>query len=695
MDPQERLFLEVAWETVEDAGYLPETLAGPDREVGVFVGAVWSQYQMLGVEESFKGNPVAPNSFHWSIANRVSYLMNLRGPSFSVDTACSSALTAIYQACESIRAGRCEVALAGGVNLDLHPSKRMIMEADKVLSRDGRCHSFGDDATGYVAGEGVGAVLLKPLRQAILDGDHIHGVIKGIGLNHDGHSNGFTVPNPETQAALIGRVLRESGVDARTIGYIEAHGTGTAMGDAIEVQALSEAFRAYDAPNASCPIGSVKTNIGHLEPASGMASIAKVLLQFKHRGLVASLHAATLSPFIEFEHCPFYVQRESAPWLPVEIDGEPHPLRAGVSTFGAGGANVHMILEAYQNKPSAPPANGVPELVVLSAVDRDRLNAYAARLKAFIERESRRPDAEATRLSDLAHTLRTGRTPLAARLALVVSSKEELWVRLARFLKGEEQIGGLYRGTVSGEFRIEGEPPRLSKTPLLIELERIAELWTRGYDPDWRRLFSSESGRRVSLPTYPFARERHWIPIRKDAVPKPKLAPRSEPSPPQTGPERSEPKPSALTPPTEPSPPQPLNFEERILGQLRGIVAELLRLPEAEIQIDRDLSEYDFDSLTGMKMIHRIKDLYGHKISIMSFFRYATIRDLFQYLVEEGVVREETAKPAANTVSDPDGSQGRRQLEKILLALKAGRITPDQAASLRRQISLSRKEVKA
>ena len=279
MDPQERLFLEVAWQALENAGYHPATL--PDhRRVGVFAGAVWTWYQNLAQPEG--DDPSVPNSFLWSIANRVSYFMDLKGPSLTLDTACSSSMTALHLACASLRSGECALAFAGGVNLDLHPGKRRLTRAAGVLSPDGRCRAFGTGANGYVPGEGAGVLLLKPLDRAQADGDFIHGVIRATAINHGGHTSGFAVPSPVAQAELIAETLAAAAIEPATIGYLEAHGTGTDLGDPIEIAGLADAF-AGSVRQHPCPIGSVKTNIGHLEAAAGVAGITKVLLQMKTR----------------------------------------------------------------------------------------------------------------------------------------------------------------------------------------------------------------------------------------------------------------------------------------------------------------------------------------------------------------------------------------------------------------------------
>ena len=261
--------------------------------MGVFVGVMYEEYQLYGAQAQARGAGFALPGSASSIANRVSYFCGFHGPSLAVDTMCSSSLTAIHLACHSLQRGESRVALAGGVNLSVHPNKYLALSQGQFASSQGKCTSFGAGGDGYVPGEGVGAVLLKPLAQALADGDRIYGVIKGSAINHGGKTNGYTVPNPNAQAQVIGRALQESGVAARAISYIEAHGTGTALGDPIEIAGLSKAFaehggqgKAGEGQGGWCAIGSAKSNIGHCESAAGIAGLTKVLLQMKHGQLV-------------------------------------------------------------------------------------------------------------------------------------------------------------------------------------------------------------------------------------------------------------------------------------------------------------------------------------------------------------------------------------------------------------------------
>ena len=512
LDPQERIFLEVAWEAIEDAGYYPEMLAHEDasRHIGVFVGAVWAMYQMLGIEERHAGNKVVPNSFLWSIANRVSYWMNLSGPSLTLDTACSSSLTAVYLACEAIQSGECPAAIVGGVNLDLHQTKFDINFNGGALSSDGLCRSFGKGANGYVAGEGVGALFLKSLDLAVRDGDNIYGVIKSAVVNHGGRTSGYTVPNPKAQANLISAAIDKAGIDARTIGYIEAHGTGTELGDPIEITGLSNAFKAHRVEHQACAIGSVKSNIGHLEAAAGVVGISKVLLQMKHRRLAPSLHSSELNEFIDFGNSPFRVQQTLEEWSEKVVDGVRVPLRAGISSFGAGGSNAHVIIEDYQYAPLSQASADEPleHVFPLSARNEEQLREVAARLTAFLARSE-------DELRDIAHTLQIGRKSFDCRLAVVAESKQQLVEKLSRFIDGKKD-DDIAVGNVKGADGVTRLLNRREKEEFVRMLSqrrdprKVAELWAEGLLSDWQGYRPESSGRKISLPTYPFADKRHW-----------------------------------------------------------------------------------------------------------------------------------------------------------------------------------------
>ncbi|GFN30064.1 SDR family NAD(P)-dependent oxidoreductase [Paenibacillus xylaniclasticus] len=528
MDPQERLFLECVYGTIEDAGYTRETLSadrdlgGAGGNVGVYVGVMYHEYQLYGALEQAKGSMPGLFGNAAAIANRVSYFFNFNGPSIAVDTMCSSSLTAIHMACKGLQNGECQLAVAGGVNVSVHPNKYLLLGQGSFASSNGRCESFGQ-GDGYVPGEGVGALLLKPLSKAIEDGDQIYGVIKGTAVNHGGKTNGYTVPNPNAQASVISQVIQEAGIHPRTISYIEAHGTGTPLGDPIEIAGLQKAFQQYTSDKQFCSIGSVKSNIGHCESAAGVAAVTKVLLQMRYRKLAPSLHASTLNPNIDFSGSPFKVQQQLGEWVRpvVTLSGETkeYPRAAGISAFGAGGSNAHVIIEEYipaepiQSKADRAFPN--PVMIVLSAKSKERLDEQAQRLLSAI----RNPEVLHGDIADIAYTLQVGREAMDERLAIIAASSEELDRKLEGFIQQLESIEGLFRGRVKRNkgglipLEIDEDMARTVEAWMSKgKYAKLAELWVAGLVLDWSKLYGEEKPRRISLPTYPFARDRFWVP---------------------------------------------------------------------------------------------------------------------------------------------------------------------------------------
>jgi acyl transferase domain-containing protein len=431
MDPQQRLVLEVAWEALEDAGEVPARLAG--TRAGVFVGIGLNDYgrlQVAGQERdprrvdtySISGNALCIT------ANRLSYLLDLRGPSMAIDTACSSSLVAVHMACQSLRTGESTLAIAGGVNVMLSPSNSVGVA--RFLSPDGRCKAFDARADGYVRGEGAGLVILKPLSRAQADGDRIYAVIRGSAVNQDGFSSGLTVPNGTAQEALIRQALDNAGVAPADIQYVEAHGTGTALGDPIEVNALSAVLSAGRPADRLCAIGSVKTNIGHLEAAAGVAGLIKVALSLDRREIPPSLHFEHPNPHIPFDRIPLRVQRTLSAWP--ETTG---PALAGVSSFGFGGTNAHVILEGARDPAREASGGGDRvELLPLSARSRPALERLAGAWDAWLATEA--PD-----LGDVCDTAARRRTHHPHRLAVVGRSTGELRERLRTLVAGERETG--------------------------------------------------------------------------------------------------------------------------------------------------------------------------------------------------------------------------------------------------------------
>ena len=324
---------------MESAGYINPNWQKLNRNVGVFVGTTFNNYQLLAAD-AVGDKLLSPiNSQIFSIANHVSYYFNFSGPSIAIDTACSASLNAIHLACESIIRGESDMAVAGGVNLTLHLSKYYTICSRGFAASDGRCHAFTEGGDGYVPSEGVGAVLLKPYKQALADNDNILAVIKGTGVSHDGKTQNYTVPNPIAQTKAIEASLIKSNINPETISFVEAHGTGTALGDPIEITGLMDAYSKYTKKKQYCAIGSVKSNIGHGEAAAGIAQLTKTVLQLQNKIIVPSLLHGNINPNIDFKNSAFYVQENIGEWAQPKINDNLVPRRAGISSFGAGGGD--------------------------------------------------------------------------------------------------------------------------------------------------------------------------------------------------------------------------------------------------------------------------------------------------------------------------------------------------------------------
>ena len=528
MDPQERLFLEHVWLALEDAGYSPEALQHlPNRteqdlaaQIGVYVGVMYSEYQLFAAQASLLGETRVASGSYASIANRVSYLLNLHGPSMTLDTMCSSSLTALHLACLDLRQGRTDMAFAGGVNVSVHPNKYTMLSLGQFISTRGHCESFGEGGDGYIPGEGVGVAVLKRLEDAERDGDHIYGVIKGSALNHGGKTNGYSVPNPKAQQSVISLALKQAQVDPRTISYIEAHGTGTKLGDPIEITGLTKAFQKYTVDKQYCWLGSAKSNIGHCESAAGIAGVTKVLLQMQYEKIAPSLHSQVLNPFIDFNATPFIVNQELRPWQRPEHNGKTLPRIAGISSFGAGGSNAHLIIEEY-SKPHSALTNSItnqPYAILLSAKTKDQLLGLVRQLIAYTQGQ-----ISDNALINIAYTLQVGRQAMNERLGLIVTSVAELREKLQQFLQ-KPFVSNPDAGVYYARIKADSEEPHIAHLDELLTQRQYAELlsyWLQDVAIDWRKLYVNTAlPQRISLPTYPFAKERYWLDVQLNTTPK-------------------------------------------------------------------------------------------------------------------------------------------------------------------------------
>jgi acyl transferase domain-containing protein/acyl carrier protein len=433
MDPQHRVFLECAWEALENAGHDPERHKGG---IGVYAGSrtntyvfnLFSNPATVGALDPFEvglGNDLA------FLTTRASHRLNLRGPAYSIHTACSTALVAVHLACQGLLANECKLAIAGGVAINVPQKAGYLYQFGGITSPDGHCRAFDAKAQGTIFGSGVGLVVLKRLEDAIADGDTIHAVIKGSAINNDGANKAsFTAPSVQGQSKVIKDALAAAEVDARSISYVEAHGTGTALGDPIEIRALTKAFQADTDDTGFCAIGSVKTNVGHLDAAAGSASLIKAVLAMKHRELPPSLHYEKPNPQIDFESSPFFVNTALRPWARGET-----PRRAGVSSFGVGGTNAHIVLE--EAPPAPAPAPGRPwELLVLSAKTATALETATAALATHLEKHPGQA------LADVAWTLQQGRQAFKHRRVLVCQDREDA-VRALRSAEPSRVLSGV------------------------------------------------------------------------------------------------------------------------------------------------------------------------------------------------------------------------------------------------------------
>ncbi len=496
MDPQTRVFHECAWAALEDAGYDPAEYKGL---IGLYAGAThnlnWEGRAIFSgkVEEigSFAARQLTQKDY---LNLRISYKLNLMGPSVSLYTACSTSLVAIHQACQAILNGECDMALAGGVSVAMIVKSGYMYQEGMILSPDGHCRAFDAAAKGINNGDGVGVVVLKILEDARQDRDNIYAVIKGSAINNDGiRKAGFTAASVEGQAEVIKMALQVAEVKSESIGYIEAHGTGTELGDPVEIEALKLAFNTNK--KAFCAVGSVKTNVGHLDAAAGIASFIKAVLALKYRLVPPSINFEIPNPHIDFINSPFYINSMLSEW-----ENREYLLRAGVSSFGIGGTNAHVILEeAPEDIVQTTDDRPQHQLIILSARTPTALDKMKENLAEYLRKI---PEIN---IADAVYTLQVGRRALSHRWMAVCATVDEI-------IKALTSPGGGEMYVVSSE----RENLNPVKTEPVLDREsvtRAGRLWLHGHKIDWKEFYSRGKRNRVSLPTYPFEKQRYWIDI--------------------------------------------------------------------------------------------------------------------------------------------------------------------------------------
>lgn len=433
IDPQQRLMLETVYHTIEDAGYGNNLLS--KTNTGVYIGVSHNEYIHRGERRFNQVLPaVASGNAPWAIANRISYLLDLRGPSIAMDTACSSSAVALFYAVQDIIYQECKYALVGGINLTLLPSVHIIFSKLGLITPHGLCRPLDKQASGYLRGEGVGAVLLKSLDQAIADRDNIYAIIKGISVNHTGNTNGFNSPSSTSETSVILEAFRRANVNPETISYVEAHGSGTPLGDQLEFRGLVEAFRKSTSKKGYCALGSIKSNIGHLEPAAGIASVIKTVLALKRRKIPPLLNFITPNDKIKFNQSPFFINDKIRDW-----ENGSSPRRAGVSCFGFGGTNVHLILEEF---PTPAEKSGRYKHSPLLTLSAKSFTVVEKMIKQIIEALNKSPDSH---LNNICGTLNSGRNHHQKfRLAVLGSTSKEMVKKLTEYQRSNKILEGLF-----------------------------------------------------------------------------------------------------------------------------------------------------------------------------------------------------------------------------------------------------------
>ncbi len=522
MNPSQRMFLETVWKAIEDSGYGGKKLSGTKTGVymghsmGTFVDMLYDYARFIPDIDPDSIPMAIPGNLTSIIASRISYILDLKGPSICVDTACSSSLVALHYACQGIKNGECDIAIAGSVKLNLFPLERKYKMG--IESSDGKAKTFDDDSDGTGRGEGVAAVILKPLSNAFKDRDNIYAVIKGSSVNQDGSSIGITAPSAPAQADVLATAWENAGVDPETITYIETHGTGTKLGDPIEIDGLKRAFKRYTGRKQFCAIGSVKTNIGHLDNASGIVGVVKAVLALKNGEIPPSLHFKYPNRKIDFEDSPVYVNRTLSKW---ETEG--YPRRCGVSAFGLSGTNCHVVIE------EAPPQNRIYtkglDVITLSAKSKKVLEELVEKYKQHIE------DSGSSLYPDICYTANTGRGHYSYRVAIIIENQDDLKNKIDYiFTNGlENNISkGIYYGeckpnSTTGNY--ESSTEHLSEQKQLdigaksyyemvqepTLFDDLCRLYVMGGEVDWERVYRGEKRNKVSVPVYPFERKRCWL----------------------------------------------------------------------------------------------------------------------------------------------------------------------------------------
>ena len=570
MNPQQRLVLQEGWKAIEDAGYNPKSFS--DENVGIYIGAEPANY----VYKSFTGASDA------LVSSRLSYYLNLKGPAMVINTACSSSAVAIHIACESIRSGQVSMALAGGVFAELDEEKLIALSQIEMLSHSGKCNTFDEKADGTVLSEGIGLILLKPLSRAIEDKDHIYGIIKASGINQDGTSNGITAPNGISQEKLITDIYKKYSINPEQISYIEAHGTGTKLGDPIEVNALNRAFNKFTSKEKYCALGSSKTNIGHTGAAAGVAGVIKVLKAMENKKIPPILNYNNLNKGIDLDNSPFYIGDKLKNWDKINSE----PLLAGINAFGHSGTNAHLVLQEYIDNNKVIDNKGY-YMIPVSAFTEKSLSAYIRKLTNFLTKNQ-----DDISLNQLAYTLQLGRCHMMKRTLFIVKNIKELLLYLNDFLN--ENYNPLNNIENTNDDKV---------NKLLIN-------WLNGEEIEWNIQFTNNEIERISIPTYSFEENYYWkdkkYSIVSDNKEENKLV------------------------------------QNSLIKDVIEIMSHVLNIPKDEIDIDTSFLDYGIDE-TGYSIItDKINSIHGCSLLIGDIIENNTISSLTNlvanYKINENVI---------------------------------------------------------
>ncbi|MFF2886822.1 amino acid adenylation domain-containing protein [Paenibacillus sp. NPDC057967] len=684
MSPAQRLFLQTAWQALEDAGYGGDSLHG--SRTGVFIGhnadALHDYKRLIEVLNPDALSMAAPGNLSSMIPSRISYLLNLRGPAISVDTACSSSLVALHLACQSIRSGECEAAIAGSVKLNVLPMDTGIRLG--IESSDNRAKTFDESSDGTGIGDGVVALLLKPLARALEDGDHVYAVIKGSAMNQDGSSVGITAPNALAQEDVIVRAWQDAGIDPETVTYMEAHGTGTSLGDPIEIDGLTRAFRRYTDKKQFCAIGSLKTNIGHLDHAAGIAGLLKAILSLVHKQIPPTLHYRSPNRKIPFVDSPVYVNDELSPWE--TEDGGAR--RCGVSAFGMSGTNCHVILEEAPAKRQAgrggmggigtrqavtaaalQPDSAGTELFCLSAHSKTALERLVQLYRDWVVQHS---DDESWNLANVCYTLAVGRGAHRYRLAIAVSGREELAQALHAAAQGELSelaLPRVYYGVAdsqtAGDLRRQQDEHERE-----LEAAELGRRFAAGHTIDWKKVYEGKRRQRLSLPAYAFDLHRCWVEV------DPHAAALRTPSAMWSDRWLNEDMPQPLRQEIEESFTRWQAALEAVQGRseqsgkrvlltgMRSGLAWEQRVADvwgdllgyAEMPADAGFYDLGGDSIIALKIVNRISELASVRIQVVDLLAHSDL-PAFTAVIEQRL-REKDAAASAGGESSRLGSEG-------------------------------------